>query len=334
MVGLLDVKVPVVLVFHRKGIRIFSDGTRVATYHNDRIKRTITIPFSEVGVGLGEEIVNELKTKTLQSYIKNSREDREDDRKTLIRQQPSGPGGFRGREEYLGYIGKSGRSNGELERKLINRSKGVGLAKKKLETSTNEDFGPVNELSKGTLVKYVRKSALDVADKNYAVGYRTSKRGKTLEQPIRTKNEKRKWNSRIKGINIATRKLSEMSTRHTSEQLKKISDELTEKIKIAVDRFRIKLQKEVAAVKYVPRRRLKESDENRDLKQVKKWINNTRVTQAAGEYNGSSGERFVAHLRNLNKDKKNLKSAVKAKFAERNASRTETKNKNQLSLKI
>jgi len=109
--------------------------------------------------------VNELRTKTLQSYIKNSRKDGERTRDTLEIQQKFGTRGeFRGYKEYRGWARKSGPSNSELERKLQNRKNGLYLASKKLETSTNEDFGPVNELKTKTLQSYIKNSREDRAD--------------------------------------------------------------------------------------------------------------------------------------------------------------------------
>lgn len=43
-------RMPYLIVLKRTAIRIFPDGTKVALYYSDRLKRVFTVPFTEIGV--------------------------------------------------------------------------------------------------------------------------------------------------------------------------------------------------------------------------------------------------------------------------------------------
>lgn len=39
---------PAMLTLHRKNVRVFPDGTKVATYYSDALKKTFTLPFGDL----------------------------------------------------------------------------------------------------------------------------------------------------------------------------------------------------------------------------------------------------------------------------------------------
>ncbi len=56
-------EVPMVLVLRRKAIRLYPDGTRVALYWNDKMKRIFTVPYNTPSASViqAEQYIEELK---------------------------------------------------------------------------------------------------------------------------------------------------------------------------------------------------------------------------------------------------------------------------------
>ena len=57
---------PAVLVIKRRAVRLYPDGTRVALYFSDKLKRYFTVPFATMSSGLSaiqaENFINELRS--------------------------------------------------------------------------------------------------------------------------------------------------------------------------------------------------------------------------------------------------------------------------------
>jgi hypothetical protein len=43
-------RMPYLIVLKRTAIRVFPDGTKVAMYYADRLKKVFTVPFTDTGV--------------------------------------------------------------------------------------------------------------------------------------------------------------------------------------------------------------------------------------------------------------------------------------------
>lgn len=67
--------IPFVIVLKRKAIRIYPNGQKVALYHNEKLDKFVTIPFSDIGVSEEVEQLDELSYNTLRSYMKKAEKD-------------------------------------------------------------------------------------------------------------------------------------------------------------------------------------------------------------------------------------------------------------------
>jgi hypothetical protein len=59
---------PAVLVIKRRAVRLYPDGTRVALYYSDKLKRYFTVPYATMSAGVSaiqaENFINELRSSS------------------------------------------------------------------------------------------------------------------------------------------------------------------------------------------------------------------------------------------------------------------------------
>lgn len=186
--------IPFVIVLKRKAIRIYPNGQKVALYHNEKLDKFVTIPFSDIGVSEEVEQIDELSKKTLGSYIKKAHDDA-----TNKANHPRG------------WPIDSWKEKNIRDKKILNRKKGINIAVNKI---TKEETD-LQEVSKELLKRYSSKASekADNLEKSRdhsgsrARHYALFKDPKEAQRHVDNYNEKdQKLKKRLKGISLADRK--------------------------------------------------------------------------------------------------------------------------------
>jgi hypothetical protein len=208
--------IPFVIILKRKAIRIYPNGQKVALYHNEKLDKYVTIPFSDIGVSEEVEQIDELMGKgKLPEYIKDRKKEMRKIQNRNYKQRKDDPeAGRRNWKEY------------EAARYKMHRAQRlkVGDFEKPFKEETD-----LQEVSKELLKRYTKKASAD-ADKtetsrdhytSRAKHYALFKQPKSAQNMVDKADEKQnKLTNRLRGMSLADRKSNPDKYKNYPKQFK------------------------------------------------------------------------------------------------------------------